>query len=98
MEDTQETRSEGFEKLRAIRMEKLERLRSAGIAPYPYRYAVTHKVEEIAMGTMRVEVKRTGEKSLIAADRANIPLDFRRAAAIDLAGRDILDAVQVIAS
>jgi uncharacterized protein YqfA (UPF0365 family) len=32
--------------------------------------------------------------ALIAADRANIPLDFRRAAAIDLAGRDVLDAVQ----
>ncbi len=32
--------------------------------------------------------------SLIAADRANLGLDFRRAAAIDLAGRDVLDAVQ----
>src|SRR5690606_12737361 len=32
--------------------------------------------------------------SLIAADRANLGLDFRRAAAIDLAGRDVLEAVQ----
>lgn len=32
--------------------------------------------------------------SLIAADRANLGLDFRQAAAIDLAGRDVLDAVQ----
>jgi len=32
--------------------------------------------------------------SLIAADRANIPLDFKTACAIDLAGRDVLDAVQ----
>lgn len=31
--------------------------------------------------------------ALIAADKANIPLDFKRACAIDLAGRDVLDAV-----
>jgi len=33
-------------------------------------------------------------RALIAANRANIDLDFRTAAAIDLAGRDVLDAVQ----
>ncbi len=33
-------------------------------------------------------------RALIAADRANIDLSFDTAAAIDLAGRDILDAVQ----
>jgi len=32
-------------------------------------------------------------RALIAADRANIELDFKTAAAIDLAGRDVLDAV-----
>jgi uncharacterized protein YqfA (UPF0365 family) len=32
--------------------------------------------------------------ALIAAHRAKIPLDFRTACAIDLAGRDIVDAVQ----
>lgn len=32
--------------------------------------------------------------SLIAADKANIPLDWRRATAIDLAGRHIYEAVQ----
>ena len=32
--------------------------------------------------------------SLIAADKANIPLSFQRAAAIDLAGRDVVDAVR----
>ncbi|MFQ5794568.1 MAG: flotillin-like protein FloA [Candidatus Bipolaricaulia bacterium] len=32
---------------------------------------------------------------LIAAERAQIPLSFERAAAIDLAGRDVLEAVQV---
>lgn len=32
--------------------------------------------------------------AMIAADKANIPLDWRRATAIDLAGRDILKAVQ----
>jgi uncharacterized protein YqfA (UPF0365 family) len=33
--------------------------------------------------------------SLISADKANIELPFQQAAAIDLAGRDVLDAVQV---
>ncbi|MCK4840032.1 MAG: flotillin-like protein FloA, partial [Desulfobulbaceae bacterium] len=34
-------------------------------------------------------------QSLIAADKANIELDFNRAAAIDLAGRNVLEAVQM---
>ncbi|MBN1838239.1 MAG: flotillin-like FloA family protein, partial [Spirochaetales bacterium] len=33
-------------------------------------------------------------KALIAANKADIPLNFQRAAAIDLAGRDVLDAVK----
>jgi uncharacterized protein YqfA (UPF0365 family) len=33
-------------------------------------------------------------RSLIAASKANIPLTFQRATAIDLAGRDVLDAVR----
>jgi uncharacterized protein YqfA (UPF0365 family) len=33
-------------------------------------------------------------KSLVAASKANIPLTFQRSAAIDLAGRDVLDAVR----
>ncbi len=33
-------------------------------------------------------------QALIAADKANIPLDWRRATAIDLAGRDLKEAVQ----
>ncbi len=32
--------------------------------------------------------------SLVAANKANIPLDFQRATAIDLAGRDVLEAVK----
>lgn len=34
-------------------------------------------------------------KALISADKANIPLSFKMAAAIDLAGRDVADAVQL---
>lgn len=34
----------GFEKLRALRIEKMEALKAAGANPYPYRYAVTHAV------------------------------------------------------
>jgi uncharacterized protein YqfA (UPF0365 family) len=34
-------------------------------------------------------------KALISADKANIPLNFRMATAIDLAGRDVFEAVQL---
>lgn len=34
-------------------------------------------------------------KALVSADKANIPLDFKLAAAIDLAGREVFEAVQV---
>ncbi|MFC1584169.1 flotillin-like protein FloA [Fibrobacterota bacterium] len=34
-------------------------------------------------------------QALVAADKANIPLNFQRAAAIDLAGRNVLEAVQM---
>lgn len=34
-------------------------------------------------------------RALISADKANIPLDFKSAAAIDLAGRDVFEAVQM---
>ena len=34
-------------------------------------------------------------KALISADKANIPLTFQLATAIDLAGRDVFDAVQL---
>jgi len=40
------------------------------------------------------DVKRV-VRALIAADKANIPLIFNRAAAIDLAGRNVLEAVQM---
>jgi uncharacterized protein YqfA (UPF0365 family) len=33
-------------------------------------------------------------RALVAANKANIPLPFQRAAAIDLAGRDVLEAVR----
>jgi uncharacterized protein YqfA (UPF0365 family) len=34
-------------------------------------------------------------KALISADKANLGLSFEQAAAIDLAGRDVLEAVKV---
>ncbi len=34
-------------------------------------------------------------RALIAADKADLPLDWKRATAIDLAGRDVLEAVQM---
>ncbi len=47
MEESHESRTEGFEKIRALRVEKMTELRRAGIRPYPYRFGVTYKVEEI---------------------------------------------------
>ncbi len=37
----------GFEKLRAVRIEKMEALRRTGVNPYPYRFAVTHAVADL---------------------------------------------------
>ena len=37
----------GFEKLRAVRIEKMDKLREGGRNPYPYRYEVTHKTETV---------------------------------------------------
>jgi lysyl-tRNA synthetase, class II len=37
----------GFEKLRAVRLEKMTRLRESGHNPYPYRFEVTHKTEGV---------------------------------------------------
>ncbi len=34
-------------------------------------------------------------KAMIVADKANLPLSFKQATAIDLAGRDVLDAIQI---
>jgi uncharacterized protein YqfA (UPF0365 family) len=38
---------------------------------------------------------KTVVNALISADKANIPLDFKSATAIDLAGRDVFEAVQM---
>ena len=47
MEESQETRVEGFEKLRALRIEKLNGLRAAGVQPYPYGFDASHHVDEV---------------------------------------------------
>jgi lysyl-tRNA synthetase class 2 len=39
--------TEGVDNIRAVRHEKLEALREAGINPYPYRFDVSHKVAEV---------------------------------------------------
>lgn len=57
MEEEREDSLHGFEKLRAIRIEKLDALREGGVNPYPYRYAVTHAVSAV----------RDGEKALTEA-------------------------------
>jgi lysyl-tRNA synthetase class 2 len=44
--DPKEPQLHGFEKLRGVRIEKLESLRSAGANPYPYRFDQTHKVDQ----------------------------------------------------
>ncbi|UCG53315.1 MAG: lysine--tRNA ligase [Candidatus Latescibacterota bacterium] len=46
-EGSDELRVEGIEKIKAVRIEKLEGLRSAGINPYPYRFEVSHKIDEL---------------------------------------------------
>ena len=53
----------------------------------------------VSIGKLQAHVLARGNvtatvRALVAADRANIPLPFDRAAAIDLAGRVVLDAVR----
>jgi lysyl-tRNA synthetase class 2 len=51
-------RESGFERLRAVRMEKLEGIRAAGRNPYPYRFERTHTTAEC----------RDGEAALVEAE------------------------------
>jgi uncharacterized protein YqfA (UPF0365 family) len=63
----------------------------AGIAQESHTGVTTRRLEAhyLAGGNVPNVIK-----AIIAAHRADIDLDFDRAAAIDLAGRDVLDAVQ----
>jgi uncharacterized protein YqfA (UPF0365 family) len=63
----------------------------AGIGPEGETGVTTRRLEALylAGGDVPKVIK-----AIIAAHRADIDLDFDRAAAIDLAGRDVLDAVQ----
>lgn len=63
----------------------------AGIAQEAHTGVTTRRLEAhyLAGGSVPNVIK-----AIIAAHRADIDLDFDRAAAIDLAGRDVLDAVQ----
>ncbi|HEX5131133.1 MAG TPA: lysine--tRNA ligase [Candidatus Krumholzibacteria bacterium] len=45
--DQEKPEVSGLERLRAVRVEKLDALRAAGANPYPYRFAVTHPVAEL---------------------------------------------------
>jgi uncharacterized protein YqfA (UPF0365 family) len=65
--------------------------RQAGVANDPNAPITTRRLEAhyLAGGDVPRVVR-----AIIAAHRANLDLDFDRAAAIDLAGRDVLDAVQ----
>jgi lysyl-tRNA synthetase class 2 len=40
--------TEGLDSIRAVRHEKLEALRAAGVNPYPYRFEVSHTVTDVA--------------------------------------------------
>lgn len=59
----------------------------AGIADVNTQKLETHY---LAHGNLEKVIK-----ALIAADKANLDLSFKQATAIDLAGRDVLEAVQV---
>ncbi|HEU4365649.1 MAG TPA: lysine--tRNA ligase [Candidatus Krumholzibacteria bacterium] len=49
-EEQEEREGSGLERLRAVRVDKMEALRRAGVNPYPYRFAVTHAVADLFAG------------------------------------------------
>ncbi len=64
-------------------------------------YITVHKagIKEIQVSDLETHYLAGGNisnviRAMIAADKANIPLNWRQATAIDLAGRDLLDAVR----
>lgn len=63
----------------------------AGIGGDPVTGITTRRLEALYLAGGNVP---NVIRALIAADRADLDLNFDRAAAIDLAGRDVLDAVQ----
>jgi uncharacterized protein YqfA (UPF0365 family) len=77
---------------------RLRRVNPNGIVD-PYIAAVKAKVH-VSLEQLEAHYLSGGRvdhlvRALISADRAKIPLDFSRAAAIDLAGRSVLDAVEM---
>ena len=57
-----------------------------------------HKVDEINMRTIRVEVKRTGEKSLITTDRIRVDVELEFYVRIHPTAEGIATAAQAIAT
>ncbi len=84
----------GFGELIGMRLRRV----SPGAVVNP-RIAAVKAGREIATNTLESHYLAGGDvqrvvNALISADKAGIKLDFQQAAAIDLAGRDVLDAVQ----
>ncbi len=52
----------GFERLRRVRLEKLEALRAAGVNPYPYRFERTHHAADVR----RDEEKLSAEGTVVS--------------------------------
>ena len=67
----------GFEKLRAVRLEKMDKLRESGRNPYPYRFEVTHKTAFI----------REHEQGLFAGETVVASLQQTQPAFLDLRAR-----------
>jgi lysyl-tRNA synthetase class 2 len=52
---------EGIDKIRSVRIEKMEALKTAGVNPYPYKYRITHPVEDV----LAAEAKLTGAQAAV---------------------------------
>jgi uncharacterized protein YqfA (UPF0365 family) len=84
----------GFGELIGMRLRRV----SPGAVVNP-RIAAVKAGREVATNTLESHYLAGGNvervvNALISADKAGIQLDFKQAAAIDLAGRDVLEAVQ----
>jgi len=83
-----------WERITQQRMEKLERLRDAGIDPYPHRYPRTHTAQQAVKQLEKIEAKETAEETVSVAGRIMANRSMGKSSFIDI--RDGSGKIQLL--